>query len=88
MVELVKEHQREKLAGLVAQRKSIFHHVDVDAKQLIDTRVNAALIQNILELSFQLPVVNAGKEMADIAFQHPAFNTVPTPAVIVHHVGF
>ena len=42
----------EKLARLVAQRQAVLHHVDVDAKQLIDTRVNAALVQHGFELAF------------------------------------
>ena len=52
VVELVQKHEGEKLARLVAQRQAILHHVDVDAKQLIDTRVNAALVQHGLELAF------------------------------------
>ena len=52
VVELVQKHEGEKLARLVAQRQAVLHHVDVDAKQLIDTRVNAALVQHGLELAF------------------------------------
>ena len=33
-------------------------------------------------------MVNAGKEVADVAFQHPAVSAAPTPAVVIHHVGF
>lgn len=52
VVELVQKHEGEKLARLVAQRQAVLHHVDVDAKQLIDTRVNAALVQHGFELAF------------------------------------
>ena len=52
VVELIQKHEGEKLARLVAQRQAVLHHVDVDAKQLIDTRVNAALVQHGFELAF------------------------------------
>ena len=75
MIEGVQHQQGKQLRGLIAQRQALCL-VDVDAQQVINARVDVVFSGDFPQFCFQNVVVDAGKEMPDVALQNPAIGSL------------
>ena len=82
----IQHEQSKELRGLVSQGQALCL-VDVDTKQVIDAHIQAALLENLEQLAFEHIVVDAGKEVMNIALEYPALCGAVL-CVVAHHAGF
>ena len=85
MVELIKEHQGEQLAGLIPKGQAV-GLVNVDAHEVIERHIYAALLHQGPQFCFQDVMVDGGEEMVNIALQHPSV-CAAVLAVVIDHVS-